>query len=361
MLEGIAAVRECAARASLNPALWPDTLRHLSCLLRSDMTVFDHVDKASGAVEIGFNDRPDIVGTAREAYESHFFAENIRYQASRGLPPDAVHHDDLVGDEKALGRSEFYVDFLAPLGLKYFIGTSIAGDAEQAIILSLQRGADRGRYSEAERASFAAVLPDLRNAIAIYSRMVQAPPSETLAGAFDRLADPVAIVRKGGRVKFANAAMRLLLANGDLLRLRHGQLAGVGDLMSSALARVLAVPAASAARAGRLILRTAPLDQGVSRGFSDSTEPLFLLMVDDPARPCWPDVDEAMALFGLTRREAAVGIHIAAGLSVDDIAHRLGISRNTVRTHLAVLRDKLGVRTALAAAATLRHAVSPFT
>ena len=67
-----------------------------------------------------------------------------------------------------------------------------------------------------------------------------------------------------------------------------------------------------------------------------------------------------MRLFGLTRCEATVGMHLAAGLTTGEIARRLSVSRNTVRTHQAMLRDKIGVRSSLAIAAEMRRAAAPF-
>jgi DNA-binding CsgD family transcriptional regulator len=86
----------------------------------------------------------------------------------------------------------------------------------------------------------------------------------------------------------------------------------------------------------------------------------FCLVIDDPARPDWRQVDAAMALFGLTRREAQVGLQLAAGLTIGEASARLAISRNTARSHLAMLRDKLGVRSALAVAAEMRRAREAF-
>ena len=58
---------------------------------------------------------------------------------------------------------------------------------------------------------------------------------------------------------------------------------------------------------------------------------------------------------GLTWREAQVGLLLADGEDIDAIAARLGRSRNTIRSHAASLRDKLGVTTSIAAAAMIRR------
>lgn len=51
--------------------------------------------------------------------------------------------------------------------------------------------------------------------------------------------------------------------------------------------------------------------------------------------------DAALVQLGITRREHEVLGLLAAGLSNKDIARRLGLSLNTVKTHIARLYEKL--------------------
>jgi DNA-binding CsgD family transcriptional regulator/PAS domain-containing protein len=368
MVDGIEVVRKSAARAATNPALWPETLWRLGRLVGSDMTVIEHVDRRRGGVEIGFTDRPDLIADSREPYEQYYFAINPRWHVARRLPPDAIHHDGWVGDDRVLEKSEYYMDFLRPTGLKYFIGARVGEDCERLTVLSMQRAADRGRVGVEEQRAFAAVLPDVRNALAMYWRVAHGPQGAPLAAVLDVLADPVAVVCGDGHLVFANAAMRELLAASDLVTLENHRLAGTRPEIARALTQALRHVAGSDSRAGaaaivgdssRLIFRLAPLSGDEARSFS-RVERLYCLLIDDPARPPWRDVADAMRLYGLTRREATVGGHLAAGETVDEIARRLGVSRNTVRTHVAILRDKLGVRTSLAVAAEMRRGLSRF-
>jgi DNA-binding CsgD family transcriptional regulator len=222
--------------------------------------------------------------------------------------------------------------------------------------------------TEAQKRDFVAILPDIRNAFAIYLRMVHAPCGATLAAAFDAMADPLAVVRADGRLVFANLAMSGLLAAGDIVRLRDHALTGVGEGVARALGEAMrraltegrsALAAARARDSSPLIFRVAPLAASALHEFDAAAPRLFCLLIDDPARPHWPSVEDAMRLFALTRREATVGTHLAAGLTPDEIARRLSVSCNTVRSHVAMLREKLGVHSALAVAAEMRRAVSP--
>jgi two-component system nitrate/nitrite response regulator NarL len=64
----------------------------------------------------------------------------------------------------------------------------------------------------------------------------------------------------------------------------------------------------------------------------------------------------ARSLSSLTQREAAVLNRLAAGLSTNEIAQTLDISRSTARTHVQNVLDKLGVHTRLQAVMLLMAA-----
>lgn len=60
--------------------------------------------------------------------------------------------------------------------------------------------------------------------------------------------------------------------------------------------------------------------------------------------PAFDGNPKALAELGISPREVQVLNEIAAGHSNKDIARRLGVSPNTVKTHVARLYEKLGAR-----------------
>ena len=75
----------------------------------------------------------------------------------------------------------------------------------------------------------------------------------------------------------------------------------------------------------------------------------------------WGDLEVVAGVSGggryvedLTERECEVLTHIATGKTLDDVAARLGISRNTAHTHLTRIYDKLDISSR--AEATVRAA-----
>lgn len=63
-----------------------------------------------------------------------------------------------------------------------------------------------------------------------------------------------------------------------------------------------------------------------------------------PPAAAEPGNPRAQASLGISEREIVVLKHLAAGGSNKEIAQQLGISPNTVKTHVARLFEKLGAR-----------------
>ena len=70
--------------------------------------------------------------------------------------------------------------------------------------------------------------------------------------------------------------------------------------------------------------------------------PLAALFVTDPDRPQEAPAELLQRLFGLTAAEAVVAERLAAGQSLPQTAEALGVTRNTVRTHLRRIFSKTG-------------------
>jgi two-component system, NarL family, nitrate/nitrite response regulator NarL len=124
------------------------------------------------------------------------------------------------------------------------------------------------------------------------------------------------------------------------------------------MTRVAIVSASSRLRASlAAALRASPAFEVVAVEASDSNLPPSAEVVlvaheseDSPAQ-AQPTRDNAVGTV-LTNREREILALLADGLANKQIAARLGISKNTVKTHLELLFDKLGVSSRAEAVAT---------
>jgi len=85
---------------------------------------------------------------------------------------------------------------------------------------------------------------------------------------------------------------------------------------------------------------------------SPSADVLLLARAGDRPRRVAATIDDTAAGPTLTNREREILMLLADGLGNKQIAARLGISTNTVKTHLELLFEKLGVSSRAEAVAT---------
>jgi DNA-binding CsgD family transcriptional regulator len=170
---------------------------------------------------------------------------------------------------------------------------------------------------------------------------------------WDHLSVGIVLVDRFAKVLFANAAARSM-SGGDSGVLVNSRLTArsparrFGELIQSALdqetVRVVALP--SPAGGLPMIVLVSPMRM------RDLKRPdrcghrnaVGLVKLYDPGRQAPIPVSWMMDAYCLTRAEAQVAIAIASGASVAEIALRLRISSNTVRTHLRHVFDKTGNR-----------------
>jgi DNA-binding CsgD family transcriptional regulator len=84
---------------------------------------------------------------------------------------------------------------------------------------------------------------------------------------------------------------------------------------------------------------------------------VILFITEIPTEPAPGQVEGLMRRFDLTPAEARVAALIAWSRSRAAVAEQLGISENTVKSHLKVIHDKLGIRTR---AELVRHVLGRF-
>ena len=124
------------------------------------------------------------------------------------------------------------------------------------------------------------------------------------------------------------------------------------------MTRVAIVSPSSRLRASlAAALRASPAFEVVAVAASDSNLPpsaevvLVAHAAEDSPAPAQPTRDNAVGTV-LTNREREILALLADGLANKQIAARLGISKNTVKTHLELMFDKLGVSSRAEAVAT---------
>ena len=262
---------------------------------------------------------------------------------------------------KAMDRAEFrssaiFREAMKPAGYEFVMVIVLHADPESALSLTLVRPRMTGDFGADEERIASAIGPHLLSALRLRHQFAVARTSTLLLDRFDRA---VLLVSDTGKLVSGNIRGQRLLDAKDGLLLVDGQVKALSPGDSKRLRQAIAETDRAARGASlqphatlrlprhagqhELVVRALPVGPSVASTFGAGELATVALFVHDP--------DEASAIvedliadgLGLTRAEAAVAARMWEGDSIRDAAGALGISTNTVKTHLKLIFEKAGV------------------
>ena len=266
------------------------------------------------------------------------------------VPDMRISHPDRCGTEIFSGSSK-------PQGPERMMGATLLTEGFVSTVVSVSRPYSEGEFDAAQTRLFAALIPHLQRAVQLGLRLaaLDGPPTSS-AEMLNRLPHAVLLVDAGAEVIFANQVAARLLGAGNGLSLGRDGLRAETTEDTRRLRQTIADCAEPAGElggaGGRLQL---------SRR---DRRPLTMLVIPHRTQLTWIDIlrptailfiteaEQAAVLrsewfsqdFGLTRAEAVFAVEISKGDGLQATASRLGVSLTTVRTHLAHVFDKTGMR-----------------
>ncbi|MDH4039342.1 MAG: helix-turn-helix transcriptional regulator [Gammaproteobacteria bacterium] len=287
------------------------------------------------------------------AYREQFFA----LDPFINLPPDRIITlDDLMSDAELMA-SEYYLQYLQPIGLFRILGVDTGEPDGLLARLRFSRRREEAPFSSRDREMLALITPHLRQAIGIYARLNQMTSERDIyAGAVNQLSVATIILDEKGRLLNTNAMATALLQEADGLALRGKHLHIEGHTanrqLQSALASVISaqqagepsvvkalrVPRPGGRPALGLVIRPVP----VSEWGEGQAGPSAAVFISDPDQRESASQQTLAELFSLTPAEARVAILLARGLSLTEVAESQHISPHTARAQLKSIFAKTG-------------------
>lgn len=178
--------------------------------------------------------------------------------------------------------------------------------------------------------------------------------SMMLEATMNALAAGIFLVSKDGRILFSNRVAESFAKSGDSLRIISGRLVPTDRMAAGTLARILDQKTASANglakgcqtialprhNGGGLVAMVYPFARPAQPCEASTPEAAAAVIVQDPAL-CLQMPGEAFAqLYCLTAAELRVALAMIPGTRPQNAAEALGISSNTVKTHLQRIFEK---------------------
>lgn len=329
---------------SVVPELWPKVLDELA-----------HLVDANGGLLFAVREKVlnwTSSQTLNEVFQSYvkdgWFSQCTRRVClfSKNQPSFLVEHD--FWTEEQLEDNPIYRDFFRPRGLGWSAGTGLMMPTGDNIVFSVERKFTRGPIESERVDALNELRPHLARAALIAARLGLRSASganETLA----TLGLPALVLDESGVVIEANALMADL---SEHVQWRAFDRIALTDAAANAmlLSSLPALDASTDAGVHSFALRgkdgqpamvahIVPIRRSAHDIFGRSYALLIMTPVTSRRAPA---VELLRSLFDLTPSEARVARALATGDSLDDIAASGGVSRNTVRSQLQQVMEKMG-------------------
>ena len=286
-------------------------------------------------------------------YREQFFA----IDPFVNLPPGkVVTQRELVPDEELL-KSEYYRNYLQPIGLFHILGVDTVAPDGMLARLRIARRPNEDAFTEADKTSCQKLLPHLRRAIQIHARLSRTESERDIyAGAVDQLSVATVILDERGQVLATNSVAKVLLKHKDGICTVDGELQ-LTDHQSNSRLRQLIAAATADQRAGTtgmaralrvsrpsgkselgLVIRPVP----ASERAEGQSSPCIAVFISDPEHQESTSQQVLGELFGLTPAEANLAIKLTRGRSLAQVSDEKNISQHTVRAQLKSVFAKTG-------------------
>ena len=340
-------VSDRIGEAVLDPARWPDLMDDIcgasssigASLLQSDVRT------------------PDVPMTesAREYFKSYFdngySVNDVR--AARGVPLlmagcPAIRDQDIFSNEAEMLRDPLYAH-LGGQGLRWF--TAIGFFAGSALWgLSIQRTIKEGPFEESETLALGALSRKLTEA-ATLSTAVGRVVLSSVTNAFGLIRKAAVSIDRFGAIIDANtsaeaifdediyvADRRLIIRDKQAQMVFEGFL---GQLRVTPDVHPLNVAPIVVRRARKrpVIIHVLPVDGAARSPFLGGRA---ILILADTEEPQTAQLALLCKAFHLTPAEAQIALLLTEGKSPEEAALELGVSRETVRSHLKSVFRKTG-------------------
>ena len=328
--------------AAAEEELWSAVLTEIADLTRSQGGVLFGQSMSAGRVYFSHHGRYEPQNS-RVYHERHM--QNVWSRHMEHQPVGRVVFSDDVIELSALRATAFFNEVLRPQEIAHNGMIALSAQEGFRAAFNIGRNARQGPFEADQQKLFEWLVPHLRRSITLGFRLDSYRAMRRAAfDVLEQLSDGVMLLDRRAHLMFANAAARALETSG-VLRLRQS-IATYSPSHSERLAELIrsalkGSPGGSMSMPGRIAGRPLTILVSSVRGkdvgrFSDLNikDAAVLVFIIDPANRNSIPLARIMEAYDLTHAEARVALTSSLGKTVPETAKLLGLSPNTIKTHL---------------------------
>jgi PAS domain-containing protein len=341
--------------SAVGDAPWTVTLQHLSDLFEASASVLAVMDidgRPITSQNYGYS--PEF---AAAYYGSEVYARDPRVPHFQSVQPGSLYFDHALYDVETMNRDARVRASNDLLKLEFQLGAVLDLAKGQRGYLAVMHSAEQGHSSEAAVTAYRRLAPHMQQACALgqlleHTSMQQA----VLLEALGHKTDGVILLDRRGAPGFLNDAARTILGASDGLAFTAGAFQAAKAAETRRLHCLINAAIAAARRGGQRpggrmlvtrpsgrrpyvlnILPAPPVEQ-----FLTAHSAACVVHLHDLAAAGVPSKDALIQVFGLTEREADLGVELVRCAGLTAASANAGMTINTARNHLQSIFRKCG-------------------
>lgn len=265
--------------------------------------------------------------------------------------------EEIIGEERWL-ECEFYKMLVEPYDIRWIMGADLRTSDRAECRLRICRSPNARRFSEADRKTAELLLPHLRRAVELNTRLTRMDSERQLFGTtVDRMLIGTVLLDESGMVLRTNSVADEILAEEGGLALVRGGLQASYPSEDKELQRMIRQALAGVSRSAQAVGQAMSITRPTGRSrlsiavralpLSEFAEgkrwPAVSVFLRDPDRKAQGSVEMLRKLYGLTPAESMLTMQLVEGLTLDEAAEQLHVRKNTARAHLRSIFSKTNV------------------
>ena len=245
-------------------------------------------------------------------------------------------------------RTRMYQEWVRPQGQLDNVGAILEKSATSCAMLALPQHESVGVVPHETRERLQLLVPHVQRAVLIGKAFdLRKAAAEDFASTIDAVAAAIFLIDSRGNIVHANRSGLTLLAADDVVQAANGRLRvmdrAANQTLNDALARLaagedLAIGTGAIhlpSRAGaNYVGHVLPLTGGERRKTGDAHHAVAAIFIHKATLDLSSPPEVLAKAYGLTPRELGVLLAVVQAGGIAEVAHLLGLSQATVKTHL---------------------------
>jgi DNA-binding CsgD family transcriptional regulator len=339
---------------ALDDGAWDRAIVHVADLAGASGAQLFAIDLLNSAVLRDETHRLDPAIGAK--YRAHYFTKDILVEPFLRYAVGRLATESQMVTSDQWRRSEIFGELAAPHDTPYVLGALLYKSRAKFVALSLKTSFRHGPFTPLEVDNLSTVIPHLRRALEVKDRLALSNVrADNLAQSLDNLSFGVLILDASGRViESSSAAQEIMCSPDSGVHVNTEQRICLREPANTELYRWLVAGAPPPRNFDGLLHVQRPSKQPISVLVSPlpqktqswiGGDPRWMLLLFDPERRTQVSIALIARDLGISAREAEIAALLTVGYDLNNIALRLNISANTVRTHLKTIFSKTGIHT----------------